>query len=326
LPTCDVINLHWIAGFVDYMAFFRTVPQRTPVVWRLADMNAFTGGCHYDDACGKYRTSCGTCPQLASTRERDLAFQVWQRKKLAFDRVSSQRLHIVAPSRWTAREAGSSALLRGFPTTVIPNALDTAVFSPRDQQVAREALEVPRDAKVVLFVSDRVSNKRKGLALLVNALIGLRDLSGLFLVSLGRDEPDTPIPIPHLHFGFVDNDRLLSLVYSAADVYAIPSLQESFGQTVLESMACGTPVVGFDVGGIPDMVRPGITGLLAPRGDVDALSEAIARLVLDSSMRAELSANCRRIVVEEYALEVQARRYVALYEDMLAESRRLTSA
>jgi glycosyltransferase involved in cell wall biosynthesis len=144
-------------------------------------------------------------------------------------------------------------------------------------------------------------------------------MGNLYLVSLGKIVPSLQVDVPHLHLGHISNDRLLSLVYSAADVYAIPSIQDNFPNTVLESLSCGTPVVGFDVGGIPDMVRPGITGLLAKSGDVDALRYEIVNLLQDSAKRAEMSTNCRSIAVKEYAIEIQTKRYVELYREILAD-------
>ena len=320
LPPCDVINLHWIAGFVDYHSYFARVPQHTPVVWTLHDMNAFTGGCHYDHGCGRYTDKCGACPQLGSRDAADLSRRVWQRKREIFEQIEPGRLHIVTPSRWLAKEAERSTLFGRFPISVIPNSLDTHVFSPRDRCIARAALEVPQEARVVLFVADSTGNQRKGFALLAQALAGLGDLTDLYLISLGSGEPTIGAQIPHLHLGHIGNDRLLSLVYSAADLLVIPSLQDNLPNTVLESLTCGTPVVGFAVGGIPDMVHPGVTGLLAPSQDMTALRAAIVDLLQDPAERAKMSANCRRIAVKEYSLEMQAQRYVELYERMLAST------
>ena len=172
-------------------------------------------------------------------------------------------MHLVGTSRWIAAEAKRSSLLRRFPSTIIPNGLDTADFSPRDKAVAREKLGVPPDAKVVLFVAESSAIKRKGFDYLSAALEKMKARSDLFLLSVGSGKPNVP-DLPQLHLGRISDDRKLSEIYSAADVFVIPSLQESFGQTVTESLACGTPVVGFNTGGIPDMVRPGITGYLAP--------------------------------------------------------------
>jgi glycosyltransferase involved in cell wall biosynthesis len=317
MPACDIVNLHWVARFLDYESFFRSIPQKTTVVWRLSDMNAFTGGCHYDAGCGKYNTGCGACPQLGSDDDGDLSRHIWERKRSIFERVDPAYLHFVAQSQWMKDEIQNSALLQRFPVTVIPNGLDIDVFAPRDQEVARDVLGIPQRAKVVLFVAGSLTNRRKGFALLANALERLHSLSGFFLLSVGYGKPSIDTSISHLHLGHLSNNRLLSLIYSAADLFAISSMQDNLPNTVLEAMSCGTPVVGFDVGGIPDMVRPGVTGLLAPVKDVEALRDAIVEILENPALREEMSENCRRIAVEEYALETQARRYAALYETLL---------
>jgi glycosyltransferase involved in cell wall biosynthesis len=322
LPACDVINLHWIAGFVDYQTFFAKIPRLTPVVWTLHDMNAFTGGCHYDLGCDRHVKTCGACPQLGSSNPTDLTRQIWQRKRAAFGRVPSKRLHVVSPSQWLARKARESGLGRSFSVSVVPYGIETEDFAPRDRHTARDFLGIPREAAVLLFVSEELDNRRKGFGLLSQALAGLNNMPDLFLLSVGRSTISCDVKIPWLHFGHIDHDRVLSFVYSAADAYVMPSIQDNLPNTVLEAMACGTPVVGFNAGGIPDMVRPGVTGLLAPTGDVQALRVAIAELLQNPERRAAMAANCRRIAVDEYALEVQARRYSQLYEAILEEASR----
>lgn len=318
LPPCDVLHLHATGSLVDFRAFFTTIPQRTPVVQTLHDMSFFTGGCQCDAGCGKYTERCGACPQLGSRREWDLSRQIWQRKHAALSTVPPGRLFLVAPSRWLANEAKQSTLLQNFPITVIPLGLDTEVFSPKNRSFAREVLGVPRDASVVLFVAEPITWLTKGFAMLARALKGLSHLTNLFLISIGSGKPPVEVEVPHLHMGHIGNERLLPLVYSAADIFVIPSLQDNFPQAALEATACGIPVVGFAVGGIPDIVRPGTTGLLVPPQDVNALRAAICDLLQDPVRRAEMAANCRRIAVEEYALEVQAQRYVELYQTILA--------
>jgi glycosyltransferase involved in cell wall biosynthesis len=145
----------------------------------------------------------------------------------------------------------------------------------------------------------------------------MKDFPDLLLLSIGRGRPVVPDGLPHLHIEHVASDHRLSGLYSAADVFVIPSLQEAFGQTVLEAMACGTPVVGFDAGGIPEMVKPGETGLLASCGDVAGLREAVLALLADGEARARMGASCRDRVVREHGLEVQARRYADLYRSLL---------
>jgi glycosyltransferase involved in cell wall biosynthesis len=152
LPTTDIVNLHWIANFIDYTSFFQKLPAELPVVWTLHDMNPFTGGCHYDDACGKFHQRCGACPQLGSSEPGDFSSQVWGRKKRAFSSGGAQGLHVVTPSRWLADEVGKSSLFSGRGVTVIPNGIDVEVFQPRDSRAAKEKYGVPLDAKTVLFL------------------------------------------------------------------------------------------------------------------------------------------------------------------------------
>lgn len=321
LPPCDVVNLHWVAGVIDYAAFFEAVPARTPVVWTLHDMAAFTGGCHYDGSCGRFGEACGSCPQLGSKVEKDLSREIWQRKRAALAKVPAERLHIVAPSRWLAEEAKKSSLLGRFAVHVIPYGLDLEDFAPRDRRAARETLGLPQDKRVLLFVAASATNQRKGFGCLAEALKGLGPRNDVVLCSLGSGRPKIDAPLQHVHLGAVEQDRLLSMIYSAADLFVVPSMEDNLPCTALEALACGTPILGSHIGGIPDMVRPGKTGWLAPAGNAKAWREAIQG-VLDHPQQLEAMArSCRRVAEEEYGLELQARRYLPLYQ-RLAEGPR----
>jgi glycosyltransferase involved in cell wall biosynthesis len=324
IPDADVVNLHWVAGFVDYGKFFKNFGKRFPIVWTLHDMNVFTGGCHYDEGCGKFAASCGACPQFGSKNQYDLSREVWLRKKKAFDSVDAKDLHIVADSKWLAGEASRSSLLRKFPITSVHYGLDTETFAPRSKLHVRGALGIPADARVIMFAADLITTRRKGLGTLVDALHGMAVKGNFLLLSVGRQMPELPDAISHLHFGHVNSDFFLSLLYSAADVFVIPSVQEAFGQTALEAMACGTPVVGSAVGGIPEFVQNDVTGYLVPALAPGALREAVLKLLQNSEKRAEMSANCRRSVLENYTLEVQARRYETIYHEIGADKQRAT--
>lgn len=318
IPSCDVVNLHWVAGLLDYASFFPRVTQSTPVVWTLHDMNAFTGGCHYDNSCGRFARSCGACPQLGSSTEQDLSRAVWMRKQHALAAGKRGRIRIVTPSRWLADEARRSTILSGLPVDVIPYGLDLQVFAPRDRSFSRDLLGIPQDARVVFFLADAVDSRRKGFSLLLEALPHcVKRIDKVLLVSLGQNPPQVDGGIPWLHLGSVSDDRLLSVVYSAADLFVLPSLQDNLANTVLEAMACGVPVVGFNAGGTPDMVRPGLTGQLVPAFEVPAFASAIIELLNAPAKRSEMAKNCRRIVLEEYPLELQAHRYSDLYKSLL---------
>ncbi|MBD3322935.1 glycosyltransferase [candidate division KSB3 bacterium] len=326
LPICDVVHLHWISRFVDYRSFFEGMAQRyMPIVWTLHDMNPFTGGCHYDRGCGRFSEGCGLCPQLRSSDPHDLSRKIFLRKQAAFSHIAPDMLQLVTPSQWLAEEVRHSALLQRFPVNVIPNGLDTSVFTPRDRYFAREVLDLPQDAHVLLFAATLIEDRRKGLSLLLDALADSYDNANFLLVSLGSTRVPLDSGIPYRHLGMIGEDRLLSLAYSAADVFIIPSLQDNLPNTVMESLACGTPVIGFNVGGILDMIRPGETGWLVPPRDVAALRTAIFDALAHPEKRSEMSVNCRRVVEQEYSVDIQFRRYLQLYEELVyrAQERRV---
>jgi glycosyltransferase involved in cell wall biosynthesis len=316
LPPSDVIVLHSVTEYVDYAAFFANLPAGVPVVWVLADMAPFTGGCHYSFDCTGFHQRCGACPQLGSTDSRDLSRDIWWRKCHALRRVPRGRLHIVATSHWMAEQVRNSSLLSDRPLSVVPLGLDVEDFAPRGRSSARTKLGVPANAQVVLFAAESLTNRRKGYAYLDKALAKL-PIETLFLLSVGGGKPPARASLASKHMGRIEGDQLLSDVYSAADVYVTPALQEAFGQTSIESLACGTPVVGFDTGGIREIVRPGRTGQLAPLGSVTGLRQAIME-VLAHPDPAAMSAECRRIAETEYSLAAQGRAYESLFQSLIS--------
>jgi glycosyltransferase involved in cell wall biosynthesis len=214
-----------------------------------------------------------------------------------------------------AKEARASSLFKDVPVEVIPNGLDPDRFFPRNTHGVATALGIPADHRIVLFVASD-TRARKGFDLLDKALSVL-GAEKTTLLSVGGDEPELESDLPHVHAGYVESDLLLSVFYSLADVFVIPSRQDNLPNTVLESMACGTPVVGFDIGGIPDMVRPGETGWLAEQEDVRALRLAIENALSDEAKRERMAKRCREVVEREYALAVQAKAYNNLYRKVI---------
>jgi glycosyltransferase involved in cell wall biosynthesis len=320
LPPYDILNLHWIADFVDYPSFFGAFSKNTRIVWTLHDMNAFTGGCHYDLGCGRYLDQCGDCPQLVAAGPNDLSREIWTRKKMLFDQLSEEQIHFATPSGWLAEEVKRSPILGRFPVSVIPYGLDLEEFSPRDAGSAREVFGIPREAKVILFVADGLPLFRKGFEVLVQALEQLRRwMPDLHLVTVGHHNPTFGHQVPHSYLGHINSDRLLSNIYSAADLLVIPSLQDNLPNTVLEAMACGTPAVGFDVGGIPDMIQHRRTGLLVSRREPGPLSAAMLELLQNPDHRRALGANSRRHALSHFSLEEQADRYCRLYTEILRD-------
>lgn len=316
MPPADIVNLHWIAGFVDYHKFFNRAAASTPLVWTMHDMNPFTGGCHYDLDCGRFTSACGSCPQLGSTKTNDLSRAVYRRKMAALARLAPERMRIVTGSHWLEGEARRSPLLSRFDIRTIHYGIDTHAFRPRDRFALRALLDIPPNAFVVTFAADHLNNDRKGLGLLVDALNLLPSKGEICLLSVGAGEPVLSIPFPHIHLGYLTSDDMLSIFYSAGDCFVIPSVQEVFGLTALEAMACATPVVGFATGGIPEMVKPHQSGLLAPATDVSELSKQIHWFITHPDEARAMGEGARRLAEKEFTVESQARRYGELYDEL----------
>jgi glycosyltransferase involved in cell wall biosynthesis len=312
-----IYHLHWVTGLLDCTSFFRSIPVDVPLVWTLHDMNPFTGGCHYTAGCNRFTVGCGACPALGSANSFDLSAAIFHRKLTAYNRLQPENVRIVAPSRWLRREASRSVLFRRFEVTTIPYGLDTEVFQPRPRTVAREVFGIPREMRIVVFAAQSLDNHRKGLDLLIAALDGL-DLDGeIGLASVGGGRVFGILGKKYFSLGELKSERLISFAYSSADVFVLPSREDNFPNVLLEAMACGTPTVAFGVGGIPEIVRPGITGLLATAEDVRSLRHAILAILGDDQKRESMSRESRRIALEEYRLELQAKRYLHVYEQLL---------
>ena len=319
----DIINLHWICN--SYLKIETLAKFNKPLVWTLHDMWPFTGGCHYSGDCNRYTESCGACPQLGSQRDLDLSRWIWQRKAKAWQNLD---LTIVAVSSWLKECVSSSSLFKDLRIEVIPNGLDTEKYRPIKKQVAREILQLPQDKQLLLFGAlGATSDKRKGFHLLQPAL---QDLSQevwqnkLELLIFGASQPEKP---PQLGFkahylGQLNDDLSLALVYSAADVMIVPSLQETFGQTASEALACGTPVVAFNATGLKDIVEHQQSGYLAQPYEVEDLARGIAWVLENEERYQKLSYRAREKVEQEFSLEIPARRYESLFNEVLAKSDR----
>jgi glycosyltransferase involved in cell wall biosynthesis len=318
----DIVQLHWIcAGFLRLEAL---AAIRGPLVWRLADMWALAGAEHLVGDDHRYREGYRADTRPAGERGPDLNRWVWQRKLRVYARLRD--LTIVTPSRWLARRAGESVLLRGRRIEVIPTGQDLGTFRPIPRSQARSILGLPPEAKLVMTGSTNLTDKNKGVDLLLEALQSLRG-SGYRLLIFG-DAPQGPLRMPvETHWlGRLHDDVSLALAYSCADVFVAPSREENLANTVIEAMACGVPCVAFDIGGMPDIVHPGINGYLATPFATDDLARGIVSVLEAGADYTRLAAEARLTVEREFSAALQARRYAALYEDVLRLSRREPAA
>ncbi|MDJ1175488.1 glycosyltransferase family 4 protein [Roseofilum capinflatum] len=315
----DVINLHWICnGFVQIESLAKF---RRPLVWTLHDMWPFTGGCHYTPECDRYMESCGKCPILHSLNPVDVSQRVWKRKAQAW---KSLNLTIISPSTWLADCAKSSSLLRDRRIEVIPHGLDTQIYKPIDREMARQLLNLPQDKQLVLFGALYPnSDRRKGFHLLQPALQRLSQ-SGwkdrIELVIFGASRPEQPVDVGFKchYLGRLHDDTSLVTAYAAADVMIVPSLQEAFGQTASESLACGTPVVAFAATGLKDIVEHQKTGYLAQPYEIEDLAMGITWVLDNPEQYPKLRQAARAKAAVEWTFERQANRYIDVFKDILS--------
>lgn len=313
IQQADIVNLHWVAGMLNYDSILSTLKDKI-IVWTLHDMNPFTGGCHYAGDCEKYKLSCNQCFQLGSNQSQDLSSRIWEQKKQAYDRVE---INVVTPSRWLADCSKKSSLFSGYKTEVIPNSLPVDVYKPYPKRDIRAALNIREDAKVILFGAGSIVNERKGFRYLLEA-VKTFELDGggpRCIATFGGMPKNIQIEsrYPVLNFGQVSDEQDLAALYSIADVFVLPSLEDNLPNIVMESMACSVPVVGFEVGGIPDMVEHKKTGYLVRPRDIEGLKEGIKWVLSAPSQGINLSRACREKVEKLYAPDVQAKAYESLY-------------
>ena len=316
----DIVNLHWTNSMIDLPTFVDGLPSQVPIVITLHDVNWFTGGCHYPGSCRRFTDFCGACPELNSRKENDLSRRNHQRKSHYFDRLPAGRLSFVAPSAWMARMAESSKLCSGRMVEQIPYGIDTEIFKPADKARAKERFGIDPNSTVLLFLADSTGNHRKGFDLLSDALKCVRRDPEMSVLMVGEKTSDFRKRLhgfPITRTGYLSRDQQIVDAYTAADLFVIPSRQDNLPNTVLESLACSTPVVAFAVGGIPDMVIDGETGLLADAMDPAALAHCIDRLMEDVSLRHHLGQNGREHVVKRFTTELQAQRYGSLYHELI---------
>lgn len=314
----DIIHLNWVGeGFFSVKSIANIA---APIVWRLPDMWAFTGGCHYSDGCRKFEERCGACPKLGSNRDFDLTRWTWKRKANSW---SNADITVVAPSTWLKESARQSSLFADNRIDVIPNALDTEQFAPVDSRLGREYFDLPENKRIVLFGAQfATSDPRKGFNLLYEALRTLhtrRTKELIQLVVFGGSEPDDApdFGFPTRYLGYIQETERLPRLYSAADVMVVPSRYEGFGQTVSEALACGTPVVAFDATGPSDIIDHEETGYLAEPYDPADLASGIEWILSDESRQAELGHVGRERAVERYSMETVAKQYRDLYAELL---------
>ncbi|MDR0973571.1 MAG: glycosyltransferase family 4 protein [Prevotellaceae bacterium] len=321
--AADVIHLHWVnQGMLSLPNISRILASGKHVVWTMHDMWPFTGICHYAGACTRYQNECGDCPYLHGSASEDLSTTVFRRKQRLYE---TARITFVAPSRWLAAEARKSTLLKDFPIEVIPNPIDTTIFRPQPLQknALRAAMGWPEKKKLILFGAAKVSDERKGVNYFVQACHLLNTFypetaATVAVVAVGKhaDALKDRLPFSVYIPGYVRNEQQMANIYAAVDLYVTPSLEDNLPNTVMEAMACGLPCVGFQIGGIPELIDHLQNGYLARYRDAEDLATGIHRMLNPATYEA-LSRCAVQKVNDHYAEKIIATRYENLYHRLI---------
>lgn len=325
IAQADIIHLHWVSHLISPTSLRSLLDLGKPVVWTLHDMWPFTGGCHYASGCTGYEQSCEPCPQL-----RDDPYGLPQ--AVLQDRIellaNYHNLTIVTPSHWLAGVARQSRLFGDRRIEVIPNPIETEIFQPLAKASAKKRLGIPPNA--FTFVAQSSVESRKEFPQLIAAIRRalrtprfrkLADAGRIHFIFFGSQSQPLDAPdIPFTHLGWSNKTRQLVTLYSAGDAFILPSLEDNLPNVMLESISCGTPLIAFDVGGMPDVIQPNKTGWLAPVGDFETLAQLLVDCALNPEDCRALQPLCRHEAEAHYSMEVIAQRFLALYRELLPAS------
>ncbi|WP_312154572.1 glycosyltransferase [Lelliottia nimipressuralis] len=315
----DIIHLHWInAGFLSVADIKKL---KKPVVITLHDMWYFTGGCHYNGTCAGYQNSCGKCPLLGSHFKYDLSyFKLKQKKKI----YKNSNVTFIPLSNWIGKELIRSKVATCNKSIILPNPIDFSTFTSIDKRYARALLDLPQDRTIVTFGAvNSTSDTRKGYRELINAL-NLLTLKDVTLVIFGTSNSGLSFDLEKKYdvrcLGYLNDELTLRVVYSSADVMIVPSREENLSNTIIEALACNTPVVAFDIGGNCDMVEHKKNGFLAKyditgKSLAEGLSFCLEHLTY-------LSENARQSVVAKFDSNVVINKYIDIYRALLLKDKK----
>ena len=321
VQNADIIHLHWINfGFLSTASIKKLLALGKPVVWTFHDMWPFTGGCHHSGACENYQIECGNCKFLKNPSDKDISRKDWQAKNAAYQ---PNYFTAVGCSNWLSKRARNSSLLTDFRIESIPNPIDTNLFFPISKTEARQKLNLPTDKHLILFAAMRVNAPMKGFSYFQEALNllaekhpKLSEMIELLVFGQADDEALAKLPFKTHKLGHLSDVNQIVLAYNAASVFVTPSLEENLPNTIMESFACGTPAVGFSIGGIPEMIDHQQNGYLSEYRSVDSLAKGI-QWVLENNTEGKLSEKAREKVLSSYAEDVVAKQYNQLYKSLL---------
>jgi glycosyltransferase involved in cell wall biosynthesis len=314
--TPNILHLHNLHGGYFDLRLLPLFSRKVPTILNLRDEWLITGHCAYTVGCERWRTGCGQCPDLAvyPPVERDSTAFNWRRKARIFAR---SRLYVTTPSTWLMKRVESSMLVAAD-RRVIPNGIDLGVFHPDDRAAARSRLGIPGNAKIVLTTAhSNFKGRRLAEAAMARVCAPAGAVPLLFLV-LGASSDTRPHGFGAIRYaGFVGSPEVVADYFRAADVYLHTAVAEAFGKTIVEAMACGTPVVATCIDAVPEVLEHGRTGIVVHSCDPSDLASAVSDLLRDGANAARLGDNGRRVAAERFGLDRQARSFLDWYVDVL---------
>ena len=320
----DVVHLHWVnQAYLSLGNIDRILRSGKPIVVTMHDMWYFTGICHYAAGCNRYHSQCTKCPQLGrNVIGFDLAKRVFNKKRRMF---ANANITFVGCSRWMADMAAQSALTKGHTVVNIPNAIDTGLFKPGNRDEARRILQLPLDKQLLLFGAQRITDHRKGFRYLAEACALISQehpeaAKRLAIVVVGADSDQVKdaLPFDVYPVNYISDEEEIVKLYNAVDAYVTPSLQDNLPNTIVEALACGIPCIGFEVGGIPEMIDHQQNGYVARYRNASDFAYGIL-WTLDESRHATLSQQAREKAVQTYSEPAVARQYEAVYSQALGK-------
>jgi glycosyltransferase involved in cell wall biosynthesis len=310
----DLVNMHWISHETISWSEIEKIQQ--PIIWTMHDMWAMTGGCHYTYGCEKYLSECGTCPQLKSNCNSDLSRKIFNRKKALLEK---KNITVIASSQWLYDCFKKSALFKDLQIYKVPNPIDVKVFKPADKEAARNILNLPLNKKLILFMAfAATTDERKGFQFIPSAIEELQkdynvDQLEIIVVGDSENKSNSRAFFPMRFLGSVKDDWSLALIYSACDVFVAPSMQENLSNAVMESLACATPVVAFNIGGMPEMIEHKFNGYLA----TPFMPSDIAKGINYVFANEELKKNARDYVLKNFNSEIVYEKLKPIYSQVL---------
>lgn len=306
----DVINFHWIANYISLESMQRLAYMGKKLVWTLHDQNPMTGGCHYDHGCTEYFYNCDNCPQMKKN-----PYNITQAALLTKIKYMPPNMVIVSPSKWLADCAKKSQVFRNHRVEVIQNSVEIDIFNAISKREAKSKLGIDSSVKVILFGAENHAEKRKGFKQLLNIMSILnKKVSGenILILTFGdKNEDIEKLGFKHKSLGYIKEDLQLAIAYSAADVVAFSSLEDNLPNIILEALSCDTPLIAYDLGGMPDVIINGKTGYCVKKNDNEDFAERIYQVLFTKQQFC-----CRKYAEQNFQLKHQANFYKLLYEDI----------